>query len=198
MIIPYIAVFFGIIVLQNAWGALIGFHMSLLPAVLPNWRGIAWSFRSPVAKSVLWPVSLSGLFAGVGLWLLWTITGIPADFQMKVASMGLRGVIWPVFILYFILVNPWLEEVYWRHFLNSPSRFPAIVDFLFAGYHLIILSKFVGPALMLTAFVILTCAAWFWRRISSYTQSLMPAALAHLMADISILFAVYRFAVFPM
>jgi hypothetical protein len=62
---------------------------------------------------------------------------------------------------------------------------------------MIILSKFVGPAWMLTAFVLLTLAAWFWRRISSYTHSLMPAALAHMMADLSILFAVYRFAVFP-
>jgi membrane protease YdiL (CAAX protease family) len=190
-------VFLGIIVLQNAWGALIGFHIGLLPVVIPNWKGISRSFRSPVSRNILWSVSASGLSAGIGLWLVWTIVGIPIDFRIKMASLGLDGVIWPLFILYFTLVNPWLEEAYWRYYLMSPSRFPALVDFLFAGYHIIILSKFVGPAWMLITFVILSFAAWFWRQISRYTQSLMPAVLAHMMADLSLLIAIYIFAVFP-
>lgn len=176
---------------QNAWGALLGFHLTLLPVILPEWRTFSTRFRSPVSKRWFLPVALVGLSAGFGLWLFWPLAGLPLDFSARVAALGLTGFIWLPFSLYFTLVNPWLEEVFWRSLLTSPSRFPAPVDFLFAGYHLIILSLFVSLGWLLFAFLILVLASWFWRQVSRYTGSLLPAALSHLLADGSILLVLY-------
>jgi len=198
VVIPYVCVFLGIIVLHSGWGALIGFHLGLMPVLILNWRVVSRSVFVPVAWHKLWPVATSGFIAGPGLWLLWICFGVPPEFQLKVASLGLAGANWPIFIAYFTIVNPWLEEAFWRGILTSPSRYPAMIDFLFAGYHLIILSMFVGLAWMMFAFVVLSTAGWLWRRVSRYTHSLLPAVLAHMLADLTILCVLYRFAVYPL
>jgi hypothetical protein len=191
VILPYLAVFLGMITLRSAWGALVGFHLTLLPLLVTHRQTISPRFLSPISMKLLLPVAAAGLSAGLGLWLLWPYVGIPADFPARVAALGLSGLIWPFFIAYFTLVNPWLEEAYWRDVLASSSAYPTLVDFLFAGYHLIILGLFVSPAWMLFAFVILSAAGWSWRQVSRYTGSLLPAALSHLLADFSILMVLY-------
>lgn len=191
VLLPYLAVFLGMIFWQSAWGALIGFHLTLLPVILPEWRTLFPRFFSPVSIKLLLPVAVIGLLAGPGLWLLWPQAGLPTDFSVRVAALGLSGVTWLPFILYFTLVNPWLEEAYWRHFFTRSSRLLAPVDFLFAGYHLIILSLFVSLGWVLFAFGILVLASWFWRQVSRYTGSLLPAVLSHLLADLSILSVLY-------
>lgn len=191
VILPYLAVFLGMLTLRSAWGALVGFHLALLPLLVTRRQTFSPRFLAPLSKSILLPVAATGLSAGLGLWFIWPAAGLPADFSARVAVLGLSGLIWLPFIAYFTLVNPWLEEAYWRDALTSPSPYPAPVDFLFAGYHLIILSLFVRPVWMLIAFLILTTASWFWRQVSRYTGSLMPAVLSHMLADFSILMVLY-------
>lgn len=191
VILPYLAVFLGIMPLRSAWGALVGFHLTLLPLIVARRQTISPRFLVPVSKRILLPVALTGLSAGLGLWFIWPYSGIPSDFSARVAALGLAGLTWPFFIAYFTLVNPWLEEPYWREIITSPSPYPAPVDLLFAGYHLSILILFVGWPWMLFAFVILTLASWFWRQVSRYTGSLLPATLSHMLADLSILLVLY-------
>jgi hypothetical protein len=191
VILPYLAVFLGMMIWRSAWAALVGFHLALLPLLIARRQMISPRFLAPVPKRILLPVAAAGLSAGLGLWLIWSSAGLSADYSARVAALGLSGFIWLSFIAYFTLVNPWLEEVYWRDLLTSPSPYPALVDFLFAGYHLIILSLFVNPAWMLLAFVILAMASWLWRQVSRYTGSLMPAVLSHMLADFSILMVLY-------
>jgi hypothetical protein len=191
VILPYLAVFLGMLTLQSAWGALVGFHLALLPLLVARRQTFSPRFLAPVSKRILLAVAATGLFAGLGLWLIWPSAGLPADYPLRVAALGLSGAIWLPFIVYFTLVNPWLEEAYWRDALTSLSPYPALVDFLFAGYHLIILSLFVLPIWMLFAFIILVLASWFWRQVSRYTGSLMPAILSHMLADFSILMVLY-------
>jgi hypothetical protein len=187
VILPYMAIFLGMMILRSAWGALIGFHLTLLPLLATRRQTISPRFLAPVSKRILLPVAAAGLSAGLGLWLLWPYVGLPTDFPARVSALGLAGLTWPFFIAYFTLVNPWLEEAYWRDILTSSSPYPALVDFLFAGFHLIILCLFVGPPWMFFAFTILTLGSWFWRQVSRYTGSLLPAVLSHLLADLSIL-----------
>lgn len=182
------------LILRSAWGALIGFHLALLPLLLPR-RQRTHPLFTPVSWQILLPVAVAGLLAGLGLWLVWPLTGIPADYPARVQALGLQGVVWLPFILYFTLVNPFLEEIYWRGDLGSDARLPRPVDFLFAGYHLIILALFAAPFWVLAGFVILSAASWLWRQISRYTGSLLPAALFHLLADFSILVVLYLKAI---
>lgn len=48
---------------------------------------------------------------------------------------------------------------------------------------------------MVYAFIILVTTGWFWRQVSRYTGSLLPAVLAHMLADFSVLVVLYGFAV---
>jgi hypothetical protein len=191
VILPYLAVFLGMIALRSAWGALVGFHLALLPLLVTHRQDFPPRFLAPVSMRMLLSVAVAGLSAGLGLWLIWPSAGLPADYPARVAALGLSSLTWPFFIAYFALVNPWLEESYWRAIFTSLSPYPAPVDFLFAGYHLIILLLFVGPPWMFLAFVILALASWFWRQVSRYTGSLLPATLSHLLADFSILMVLY-------
>ncbi len=189
--LPYLAVFFGLLTLHSAWGALVGFHLALLPILVPCWKTIFPRRFAAVSKYVLWLAAGVGLSGGLGLWLVWPYAGLPANFPAQAAALGLSDLVWPFFIAYFALVNPWLEEAYWREALTSSSLYPVPVDFLFAGYHLIILSAFVGPVWMAFALLVLTAAGWFWRQVSRYTGSLLPATLSHMLADFSILLVLY-------
>lgn len=190
VILPYFAIFFGMLTLRSAWGALIGFHLGLLPLLLTNreWMRL---LLAPVSMRFLIPFALLGLTAGLGLWLAWPLTDIPPDYPARVESLGLREDTWLPFIAYFILVNPFLEEIYWRGILGSDSRLPQPVDFLFAGYHLVILALFVTPLWVLIGFFILAGAGWLWRQVSRRANSLLPAALFHALADLSILGVLY-------
>jgi membrane protease YdiL (CAAX protease family) len=189
-ILPYCGVCFGMLTLRSAWGALIGFHLGLLPLLLSQ-RKRTHPLLAPVSPRILLPVALTGLAAGLGLWLAWPLAGIPADYPARVAALGLRENTWPPFIAYFTLVNPWLEETYWRGILGSDSRWLQPVDFLFAGFHIVIMALFAAPAWTLLGFSILTGAGWLWRQAARRANSLLPAALFHLLADFSILVVLY-------
>jgi len=172
--------------LRSAWGALIGFHLALTPLLLLK-RERTPPLLAPVSARILLPAALAGLAAGLGLWLTWPLAGIPSDYPLRVEALGLRAETWLPFIAYFTLVNPLLEEIYWRGILGSDSRLPQPVDFLFAGYHVMIMALFASPPWVFFGFLILSGAGWLWRQLSCYAKSLLPAVLFHALADCSIL-----------
>jgi membrane protease YdiL (CAAX protease family) len=191
VVLAYLGVFWGMFILRNAWGALIGFHLTLLPLIVIDRQKIISRLRTPVSLGILLAIAASGIVGGAGLWLTWPHAGLPNDFSSSVGALGLSGNIWLPFILYFVLVNPVLEEAYWRSALTNSSRYPALVDFLFAGYHLFIIAPYVGLFWMLYVFIILACASWFWREVTRYTGSLLPAIFSHMLADLTILLVIY-------
>lgn len=190
VLLPYLAVFAGMFLFGNAWGALIGFHLSLLPLLCAEARQ-ARRFFVPVSFRTFLPVALAGLAGGWGLWLVWPLAGLPPDFPAQVERLGLRCADWPLFLAYFTLLNPFLEEWYWRGALGSDSPLPQPVDVLYAGYHVSILALFAAPGWVLIGFLLLAGAGWLWRQTARLTGSLLPAALSHLLADASILMVLY-------
>ncbi len=188
----YVAIFIGIYVLPNAWVALLGFHLALIIALLPRLRTLHTRWFAPVSPALLLAMAFAGLLGGVGLWLLWPYTNVSGDYKAQVAALGLTGnLTWALFIAYFSLVNPWIEEAFWREALTSPARGPAPVDFIYAGFHLIILAQFVAPFWLLVALLIIATTGWVWRIITHLTGSLLPAVLCHILADFSIVWVVY-------
>src|SRR4030095_6048438 len=85
--------------------------------------------------------------SGVTLFFLWNYFGVGVDFSAQVEAMGLDSRSWPFFIAYFALVNPWIEEYFWRGYLGSETKSLYRSDFLYAGYHALILIGIlpVGP-----------------------------------------------------
>jgi hypothetical protein len=191
-LIPYLAVGLGLLWLKNAWLALLGYHLGILlafglsrawgrfralcPALHPGWAALAW---------------ILACLAGLLLYLGWNRLPLPSDITVSLASLGLTDETWPWFIAYFALVNPWLEETFWRGWLSGPSKAPVIEDLWFAGYHTLILGQFVSFGWLALAVCILAAVAWLWRQIVRQTGSLFIPAVAHMLADFSILTAIY-------
>jgi hypothetical protein len=94
-------------------------------------------------------------------------------------------------IVYFSLVNPFVEEYFWRGVLGSNSKKLHIGDVVFAGYHALILWGRVYPLSILFAVIILTSAGWLWRQFSREDDGLLAAVLGHMVADFSILMVIY-------
>jgi hypothetical protein len=192
-ILPYIAVVAVVHLFNNAWLALLGFHASILimlAVIRPN-TPINILIKSKSPKWVLLSVLVCST-SGFGLYLLWDLFGIAPNMPARLVSMGLNSsASWLAFITYLSLVNPLIEEYFWRGVLGSNSKKPYIGDAVYAGYHALVLWGKVYPVMILSAFIVLTSVGWFWRQISREDEGLLAAVLGHIVADFSILFVVY-------
>ena len=192
-VLPYLAVGLGLFWFQNAWIALFGFHLAIVISL--------WMARSTIPIKILfksndirWPV-LSMLLcgsSGISLYFLWKYLGVTNDLPSQLETLGLTKSIWPAFMAYFVLANPLVEEYFWRGFLGSSTKKLYISDFLYAGFHGLILIGKVRPGSIIYSLVLLILAGWFWRQIAREDQGLLAPVLGHMAADFTILLAVYQ------
>jgi hypothetical protein len=188
----YVTVAIGLFWVHSAWVALLGFQAGLLLILLIE------KPRIPIVtlfKGVHFITLLGCMIlcvsSGLTLFFAWSYLDIAPNLSDDLASIGLTSATWPGFITYFVLVNPWIEEYFWRGYLNDTSHIPAPVDFSFAGYHLLILYGKTSWTWMAISFLVLAAVAWLWRRVSRKNNGLLIASLSHMTADFSILMAVY-------
>ncbi len=191
-ILPYLAVWAGLFLLKSAWLALVLFHLAIvLPLLFIKTKPpLGILFAGVNIKSILGSVILCGA-SGVGLYFLWDVLGLVRDLPAQVAALGLNRITWIPFITYFTLVNPLVEDYYWRGFLGSDMTSLYIGDIIFAGYHALILVNKVPFTSVLFALACLTFVGWFWRQLKRRDGGLLAAVLGHMAADLSILMVVY-------
>jgi hypothetical protein len=189
--LPYLAVWAGLFFFKNAWLALTGFHLAILVALAFVRPTVPFSllFRSKNPKWILFSVFFCST-SGIGLYCLWEIFGIVPDLPAQLQSLGLNSSTWTGFIIYFALVNPFIEEYFWRGFLGNISARLQIGDVIFAGYHALILWGKVNPVSIFFAVSILVSAGWLWRQISRLDEGLLAAVFGHAVADFSILMVI--------
>jgi membrane protease YdiL (CAAX protease family) len=191
-LMAYAAIIIGLFWARSAWVALLGFHAVLLAILFIAKPSIPASnllkgFSIPYLVGFL----LLGAGGGILLFLNWHNYSITPDLSARLSAIGLTSSTWPAFIAYFTLVNPWIEEYFWRGYLGDPSNRILPVDFLFSGYHLFILYDKTTWPWILVAFVSLALVAWMWRWAARKTNGLLIPALSHMAADFSILLTVY-------
>jgi membrane protease YdiL (CAAX protease family) len=192
--IPYVTVVIGLYVFNNAWVAFLPYHVAIV-VVLALYGELAWLKKLKEGFSVK-PVLLTGLpclVAGVLIYALWPIASIEGcDLDEEINAMGFGGGLWFVMIAYSFVINPWFEEAFWRGFLGSKKRGLVVTDFLFAGYHILVLVLYLRPIWIVVAAIMLTGGAWFWRQLASRYKGLAVAAVTHLVADIGIMTAIHH------
>ncbi|MBW2260987.1 MAG: CPBP family intramembrane metalloprotease [Deltaproteobacteria bacterium] len=177
--------------LHSGWAAILGYHAGMC---LLLWAGGGWPGAVHLARGWAWKegAACTALCAAAGpvILVLWPLAGAPVGpLGVRLASLGLQGASWWAFAAYYVLVNPFLEELYWRGWLAPASRHPAPVDALFAGYHAVVLVLFVDWPWVLFSFVCLLAPAWLWRRLSRRCGGLAVPAFSHLAADASVIAA---------
>lgn len=191
-ILPYLAVAVGVFWFQHALAALLGFHVAIILAVLLAGTTVPVSIllKSKDVRWVILSVLLCGS-SGISLYFFWSYFEVIGDISSHIESFGLTSVTWPLFITYFVLVNPLVEEYFWRGYLGSPTRYLHISDFFYAGFHGLILLGKIHPAAILYSLVVLVLAGWFWRQIARADGGLLAPVLGHMAADFTILMAIY-------
>jgi len=192
LFMPYFTVWLGLYVLKNAWAAILGYHLGilLLVTLAGAWPSLE-KFRpgAPLWKIILF--SLTGGLAGLAVYVLWPVIHVSPGLPKSLLEWGLGPGSWPLFIIYSALVNPWLEEIYWRNWLGSTQAHPVYTDAVFGGFHLIILAPFFPPFWLAVVFIILTASGWMWRQVVRTGNSLLASTLFHMVADVSILLVIW-------
>jgi hypothetical protein len=191
-VVPYLTLGPGLLIFHNAWIAIIAYHLGMIAVVLLSRERIpvkillqSSNYKIPAFTTII------GACSGVLLYLLWPLLSIPPDINMQLQNIGLAQQAWPYFLIYFILVNPWIEEYYWRSFLTSDSKFIIPNDLLFSGYHVMVLAGKVGFVWLIAVFTVLVLTAWAWRQFNRVSRGLLPSLVSHIAADITIIFTIY-------
>jgi hypothetical protein len=194
-LIPYVAIGIGLLFLHNGWIAMLGYHLSIIMILLFAGGKIYFKqINKPGSYAIFIAATVMGVAGGLLLYLMWPLLGIPGDIDLYFQNIGLTGETWPYFIAYFILVNPWLEEYYWRGYLGSNSKRIILNDLLFAGYHILVLMKNVDIVWLIAVFIVLSLSAWLWRQADRLNQGLITSIVSHAAADISVILTIYFMA----
>ncbi len=146
--------------------------------------------KSTNFKWILLSVLLCGS-GGVALYFLWNMFGITKDLTVQVETLGLNRSTWPAFIAYFALVNPFIEEYFWRGYIGLQTRSLHISDLLYAGFHALILIGKVPGYSIIFGLSVLVFAGWLWRQVAREDHGLLAPVLGHMAADFTILMTVY-------
>jgi hypothetical protein len=191
-LVPYITLGIGLLLLHNAWIALLAFHLGMVILILVSRTRIPLNrfvysnnYKIPLVTAVI------GACGGLLLYLLLPLLSIPVDINTQLQNIGLTESTWPYFIIYFILVNPWIEEYFWRGYLGSESKYFLPVDLFFAGYHVMVLAGKVDFIWLIAVFATLSFAAWLWRQANRICHGLLPSLVSHIAADITIIVTIY-------
>ncbi len=186
------------LVLHNAWAAMLGYHAlaALVVFFAPDRPPLKQLFACPGSKLTLLAV-MFGAGGGVLLYLLWPSLSVAADVSAHLESLGLTRESWPWFLAYMVFVGPLVEEYFWRGYLGPQSRRPVLNDVLFAGYHLLVLGAIVRPVWLIPIFVSIAASAWFWRQLNTYGKGLLAPVASHMAADISVMLAVHFLLIIP-
>ncbi len=189
---PYLAVWAGLFLLQNAWLAMFGLHVAFLLVLAlsrPN-PPATFLFKSRDIKWILLNILVCGV-SGIALYYLlpWFVSS--ESLRNQLSDLGLNEFNLPAFIAYFSLVNPWIEEYFWRGSLGNDKKGFYIGDLLYAGYHAIVLIIQVPILIALLATVSLTLIGWFWRQVKREDGGSLAPVLGHMAADFSVMTAVY-------
>jgi membrane protease YdiL (CAAX protease family) len=98
------------------------------------------------------------------------------------AHYGLTGWSWWLFIPYFSLIHPILEEIHWRGLAPDGPAWLCWQDLLFAGYHVLVLLQLIHWPWLFMVFGVLTGSSVFWRwavrRFGGYGLSILTHAAA--------------------
>ncbi|MHC4551501.1 MAG: CPBP family intramembrane glutamic endopeptidase [Planctomycetota bacterium] len=190
---PYLAVLLGLFYFKNAFVSVLLYHLLLLGCIAGiNGRKAIHFLKVGFDGIIRW-FCLCGLLPGIFIVSLWPIAKIETiNLSNLFELVGLSNTSFCVFALYACLVNPFLEESFWRGCFKPALKRPGLVDILFGGYHAVIVLPVLSLPYAIITLALLTCVGWVFRNIYCVTGGLAIPLITHIIADIAILAAVWK------
>jgi hypothetical protein len=192
-LLPYVAVLIGLYILSSAWVALLIYHLGIVLLIVYDGRISSWKrLLLGIKPWLLFSALAVCLLSGPLVFALWKFMALEAtvDPGAILARYGLMDTSWVCFIIYFVVVNPVLEELFWRDYLRSPLCKLSLIDIAFAGYHILVLRLFIKWPWVFMGFCMLAITGCLWRRFAIKQHGLAVPWISHTVADASILIAV--------
>lgn len=193
VLLPYAAILVGVYGFRSAWvavglyycGAVIliskgpGKHSLDLICSGWNWKGVIVSMGFAFALSI-------------GALILWDrVQRVDVSLGQLIDRYGLGGTNGIVFCVLVLLINPAIEELFWRGcFETNPYRL-AKEDLFFAGYHVLILWLVARWYWVILFFLGLAIFAWMMRYLKHSLKGLGIVFFVHTMADLAIIVSIF-------
>lgn len=192
MLSPYLGVGIGLYLLQSAFAAILLYHAGIIGAFLTN-RGTLQYKAMINFKDVRFATFIPFcLISGALIYLLWPIINSNRiEIAEETARYGLEGIKFLLFIAYFSLIHPILEEGFWRFFIDPKNPRHLWAEILFSGYHFLVLRLFIPTGWAILCVVSLIGIARFWRFMKQNQNEGLMVIATHAAADFSIILAVY-------
>ena len=187
--IPYVAVGIGLYVFSNAWLTIALYYVGVIVYIIAFGREeLRRSLPGGLNRKLLLISALIFSQAGVAIFLLWPHSVLPGvNLTDFLNNTGLGQWRFAVFATMFCLLNPVMEEIFWRGCFASNPHKPSWTDAGYAGYHVPVALMVADVSLSITAFSVLFFTGWFLRYLRYKSNGLTMGILAHLIADISIM-----------
>ena len=184
-LIPYPAVIIGMYILHSAWLSIILYHLGILLFLRHN----KISLKLPqTPKAYLGSLLLFPAIA-VTYFMLPIITRQNVDLNIWLVKYGLDGVLWILFIPYFSIVHPILEEVHWQKNITTKNNL-SVNHFIFAGYHILVLFTLIKPTWLILVFTILSLFSYLMK-LTNQRLSLTVNVVIHGALDFAVVAAAH-------
>ena len=191
--LPYFSVLIGMFLFHSAWFAILLYHLGIVSFLIWKKPSGLWGrmFRGAKGPFLLSGIILCALAAPAIFWLWSWLVHPSVSLAEWLAQVGLVGWKWVLFIPYFSLIHPLLEEAFWRE-LSRTKKAKRICteDLLFAGYHLLVLSELLNGFALGFVFFGLVGTSFVWRQMAIQQKGYGFSLITHIVADASILIGV--------
>jgi len=190
-LVPYVAVLLGMNIMGSAWSTILLYHAGILLFLVIGKRCSRWKTVFRGNTPLLIPSIVVCALAAPVVYFMWPFFESPKTELAEWMSMyGLTGIGWTLLIPYFSIVHPVLEEMHWREIAPDTVRGLCWQDFMFAGYHMLVLYKLIYWPWLFLVFGILVCSSFFWRWAADRFGGYLLPVLTHAAADAGVVVGV--------
>ena len=184
---------------EDAWVAMICFHLWMLAALIIYRRSIEWRkfFALPSARLLLGHLAAAVLLTTAFSIAMYSYVTSHAGYgellDERLNDYGVYPATRLLFALQLCLLNPLLEELFWRGLFFSDRRRPAATDFCYAAFHFSALLPFMPAMQAVVGTIGLVGFGYFLRQLArQQDRSLILPLLWHVLGDVAVVVAIAR------
>ncbi len=176
LLAPYFAVGVFWCLFDNAWLAILAYHVQIL---IWSGRSLYGGQRIRLSGTVLLALPI-GLAGPLFYFLLPYITQSSLTDWLNAHQLSRLSLL--AMIPYFGLLHPFIEQLYWAPLRRStPWAHP-----IFAGYHLLVLYSLLILPWVIISFILLPPESFLWQLMESKSGSLTARVISHILADFGV------------